>query len=283
MMIHCIANQGNPNMKPHSISRIARSLLASLLFLASPAALPYVVDVTPTAAGNPTGLWWNKDESGWGATVTQQSNIMFVTIYTYRADGTPVWYVSSYCAVAAAGCSGDLYSVDGGQPPGMRWSGTHPATRVGSVTLAFTDNNNGSMTLVIDGVASSKAITRQLFGAMAPAADGNRGKTELLLGGTWTFSFSRTVHFRFASIEASTSSDDYLAYGTNDTGEEIAGGFVSANGTWSVLDIGTATHDFYTFTFVDTNHVSGCYVPIDADTFSIGHCDPMTGSRSPPR
>ena len=275
-------------MKPRFSSRIVHSVLAFLLLLASNIALPYVVDVTPTAPANPSGLWWNPNESGWGMTVTQQSNIMFITMYTYAPGGAPVWYVASNCTVAAAGCTGDLYRVDGGRPPNVPWA-PGAVTRVGSVTLAFTDNNNGSVAVVIDGVQGTKTITRQLFGPIPVTANNNQAKTQLLLGGTWSFVYvgngaNRTRRFSFNEIEfAGGGTDDYAASGTNETGELIAGGYVSAQGIWGVMDPGTTMHDFFTFTFVDTNHVAGCYISIRADTFAMGHCADMTGSRTPPR
>ena len=34
---------------------------------------------------------------------------------------------------------------------------------VGSVTLTFSDGNNGTLSYLVDGVSGSKTITRQLF------------------------------------------------------------------------------------------------------------------------
>jgi YVTN family beta-propeller protein len=116
-------------------------------------------------ATNYTDLWWNPNESGWGLSVTQQFNLMFLAWYVYDSSGNPVWYVASSCAVTSGGngCSGTLYRTTG---PAFG-AGFDPMQvqvfPVGSVTLNFSDGNNGTLSYVVDGVSGSKAITRQLF------------------------------------------------------------------------------------------------------------------------
>ncbi|CAN5323361.1 hypothetical protein BH11PSE11_BH11PSE11_28820 [soil metagenome] len=111
-----------------------------------------------------TALWWNANESGWGLALTQQFGIIFVAIYTYDAAGKPIWYVASNCAVGGNGCSGDLFQVTGGTAPTVPWNGgNRTVTKVGAVTFAFSDAATGTMNFTVNGVAGSKAITRQLF------------------------------------------------------------------------------------------------------------------------
>ena len=111
-----------------------------------------------------TGLWWNQDESGWGMSLTQSGSIVFVAWYTYDASGNPVWYVASNCAMSGNGCSGDLYQVTGGSMPTVTWNGANKVVAtVGSVSFAFSDSSTGTMSYTINGVAGSKAITRQAF------------------------------------------------------------------------------------------------------------------------
>jgi cyclophilin family peptidyl-prolyl cis-trans isomerase len=110
-----------------------------------------------------TDLWWNKDESGWGVSLTQQFGIVFAAWYTYDAAGNPVWYVATNCPVSGAGCTGTLYRVTGGTPLTAAWKPITPPAAVGEVTFAFTDIANGTMTYTINGVAASRAITRQVY------------------------------------------------------------------------------------------------------------------------
>jgi CubicO group peptidase (beta-lactamase class C family) len=112
---------------------------------------------------NYTDLWWNPGESGWGMAIAHEGAVMFLAWYVYDSAGKPVWYVASNCAVSADACAGPLYRTTG--PP---FGPTFDPSRVqvsvaGTVSLAFTDPNNGTLTYTVDGQASSKTITRQVF------------------------------------------------------------------------------------------------------------------------
>ena len=130
-----------------------------------------------TSAASPlTGLWWNANESGWGATITQQSTIMFVTMFVYGAADNPVWYTVS-CTIAEASCSGDMLRVTGGTPPASVWSGNGiAATKVGSMTLNFAGNDSASMRYTLDGNMITKQINRQIFGPVPPVAPSLAGQ-----------------------------------------------------------------------------------------------------------
>jgi cyclophilin family peptidyl-prolyl cis-trans isomerase len=110
-----------------------------------------------------TDLWWNKNESGWGISLTQQFGILFAAWYTYDATGMPVWYVASNCPVSSTGCTGVLYRVTGGASLTSPWKAAGPPTEVGNVTFEFTDAATGTMRYKIDGVESSRVITRQVY------------------------------------------------------------------------------------------------------------------------
>ncbi len=111
-----------------------------------------------------TDLWWNANESGWGLALTQQFGTIFATWYTYDAAGKSIWCVASNCVVAGSGCSGEVYQVSGGTPLTAAWNGAgKTVAAVGTVTFAFTDAGNGSMTYSINGVTGNRLITRQVF------------------------------------------------------------------------------------------------------------------------
>lgn len=110
------------------------------------------------------GLWWNASESGWGMSLTQHGDLIFVAIYTYDAAGAPVWYVMSNCPVTTAGCTGDIYRVHGGTAPTVAWAGAgRVLTKVGTGTLTFAGADAGTFEFTIDDVPGTKAITRQVF------------------------------------------------------------------------------------------------------------------------
>src|ERR1035437_5844122 len=139
--------------------------------LLSPMAHSFTIDTSVTSTSPMSGLWDNSaTESGWGAAVTQQYGMMFVTLYTYDSAGNPVWYVASNCPVTANGCTGTLYKVTGGSSPTVAWNAPNKAaTPVGTLTLTFSDANTGTMTYMISGASGSKPITRNVF-ALAPVA-----------------------------------------------------------------------------------------------------------------
>jgi cysteinyl-tRNA synthetase, unknown class len=111
-----------------------------------------------------TGLWWNPAESGWGVTLTQQTDIIFATLFTYDANNNPVWYVASNCIVTESGCSGKLYDVVGGSDPTSPWDGANKiVTEVGVVSFAFSTEDVGEMNLTIGGVSGLKTIQRQVW------------------------------------------------------------------------------------------------------------------------
>lgn len=122
-------------------------------------------------------LWWNTNESGWGATITQRGNIIFLVVYTYDAIGNPVWYVASNCAVVSTpsmppttGCNGDLYRVTGGLPPNMPWGATTvKADAAGTISVVFSSANAATLSYKIDGITGTKNLTRQ-FGDVKPQA-----------------------------------------------------------------------------------------------------------------
>jgi N-acetylmuramoyl-L-alanine amidase len=134
--------------------------------------MPSVVTEKATTTATPyLGLWWNAAESGWGVSVTQHAETIFVAAFTYDANGVPVWYVMSNCPLSGATCTGDLYRVTGGVAPTLAWSGGALAVaRAGTGTLAFRDGNNGTFRFVIDGASGEKAITRQVFATSAAPA-----------------------------------------------------------------------------------------------------------------
>ena len=116
-----------------------------------------------TPAIDYSDLWWNPSESGWGMGIAQQANVMFVTWYVYDDSGKPMWYVASNCAVNGNGCSGTLYRTSGPPfGPTFNTSAVQVST-AGTVTLTFSDPNNGMLSFTVDGKSGTKAITRQLF------------------------------------------------------------------------------------------------------------------------
>lgn len=114
---------------------------------------------------DPTGYWFNPNESGWGATVAQQGEVLFVLLFVYDEQGKPEWFVASNVRDTGGGVfSGPLYRTTG------PWFGAafDPMTvvnqAVGTLTVRYAVNFGGQASLRLDytvnGVAVTKGVTR---------------------------------------------------------------------------------------------------------------------------
>jgi hypothetical protein len=120
---------------------------------------------------NYQALWWrpNGAESGWGVHVTHQGDNLFVTWFTYDANGQGMWLAASNVTKTGnARYAGTLYRTTGPAFNSARWDPSRvKSTAVGTVELEFSDGNNGTFSYSLDGVRQSKPITRQLFSTPA--------------------------------------------------------------------------------------------------------------------
>jgi len=118
-------------------------------------------------ATNYQDLWWASpagSESGWGINLTMQSNIIFATWFTYDQAGDPLWLSGTATNTGPSIYTGTLNRTSG---PAFNAVPFNPAavqvSPVGSFTLTFADGNAATFAYVVNGVAQSKTITRQVF------------------------------------------------------------------------------------------------------------------------
>jgi hypothetical protein len=135
------------------------------------AALCAAAGLAPAASAtafstNYSDLWWNPTESGWGANITQQADVMFVTFFVYGPSGQPVWYVATleYAGAATDGTltwTGDLYQTSG------PWFGTfwnpllYAQRKVGTATFQSAFVAQATLSYSVDGVPVVKSVERQ--------------------------------------------------------------------------------------------------------------------------
>jgi lysyl endopeptidase len=113
-------------------------------------------------------LWWNSNESGWGINLAHQGSTIFATLFTYTNTGRDGWLVAPSLAQQADGrFTGSLYVTTGPPFNSLPWSAIS-ATDVGTMTLAFQDGENGTLTYTVLGTTVNKGIRRQTFGATQP-------------------------------------------------------------------------------------------------------------------
>jgi hypothetical protein len=155
-----------------------RRLLIALLVLAAAlvggggfAAGTANAAAAPVAAGLPTTLsdqWWKADESGWGAAVLQQADVLFVCFFVYGSDGKPTWFVAVANAqpTPPAGhvvYSGKLYVTQGPYFAGPFDPAAAIEREAGTFTFDATAVDAAVMRYTVDGVVVEKPVTRQTW------------------------------------------------------------------------------------------------------------------------
>jgi uncharacterized protein (DUF1800 family) len=132
-----------------------------------------VLAAPPLQAANYTDHWWNKDESGWGLTLTHHNDKLFGVWYVYDTDRRPLWVVMPDGEFSNDGktFTGSLYRTTG---PAYRDPAFSPgrvsAAVVGRATLTFSaDENTATVTYTINGAGNTAVVTRQPFGSAPPS------------------------------------------------------------------------------------------------------------------
>jgi serine protease len=120
-------------------------------------------------AGNYQDLWWAVpagSESGWGINLTEQSNIIFATWFTYGLDGTATWLSMTATSTGPHSYGGQIFRNAGPHFDAVPFLPSQvSATAVGNGTLTFADGNTGSFAYTVNGISQVKPITRQVFRA----------------------------------------------------------------------------------------------------------------------
>jgi hypothetical protein len=123
-------------------------------------------------ARNFQDLWWNPAESGWGINFTHQGDIIFATLFTYGADGRPLWFVMSRGdrVPQTRIFAGTLYRTAGPPFDANPW---RPITfrEVGTMQVEFTDGNSATLVYSVDGIEVRKQVIRQVFAVPAPECE----------------------------------------------------------------------------------------------------------------
>ncbi len=120
------------------------------------------------------GLWWNSpggSESGWGINLAHQGNLIFASWFTYDLNGKAWWLVMSANRTAHRVYAGTLFQgtgppFDAVPFPALGAPGGASGAPVGTGTLTFTDANNATFSYTVNGIAQTKAITRETFGPL---------------------------------------------------------------------------------------------------------------------
>ncbi len=138
-------------------------------------------------ATNFGGLWWNSpggSESGWGINFAHQGDQIFASWFTYDLNGKAWWLVMSANRIAHRVYTGTLFQGTGPAfdtvpfPP-LGAPAAQPARRSATATLTFSDANNGTFAYTVNGIAQTKAITRETFGPLPTCVFGAQANLAL--------------------------------------------------------------------------------------------------------
>jgi len=112
--------------------------------------------------------WWVPTESGWGASVLQQSNTLFIDLMVYGVDGKPTWFVAAASLQTSppAGHAvfvGDLYAATGPYYGAAFNPASATLRKAGTLTFDATSATNATMSYTVDGTPVVKNVTRQTW------------------------------------------------------------------------------------------------------------------------
>jgi hypothetical protein len=146
-------------MRSHS-ARFFRNLAAVVLVA--------LACLRPAAAANDyTDLWWNANESGWGANFIQADDFIFVTFFIYDAALQPTWYSAQMTRASNGVWSGPLFLTSGSWF-GAPWNpAQRTTTQVGSVTFTPLSVTAGTLAYNVGTINVTKSITRQTLKTIA--------------------------------------------------------------------------------------------------------------------
>jgi hypothetical protein len=143
--------------------RLLRSLLAVL------AIAIFAASAHASSGTNFSDQWWNPNQSGWGASVLQQGDVLFIELFVYGTDPSPMgafkptWYTAALyyqSQLPGAIFKGDLYASSGPWFGGSFDSGLVTRRIVGTITFEATSTDTATLTYTVDGVLVQKAIER---------------------------------------------------------------------------------------------------------------------------
>jgi hypothetical protein len=147
-------------------------LPVQLRFLAGAIALAVTLASPASAAGiDHSDLWWNPQESGWGAGIQRQGDVIFLTLFLYGSDGSSTWLVAPDMRsdTAQRTWQGSLYRTSGA---GFATAfDAAQATQAGDAALEFDDAESATMRYTVDGQSVTKRVSRMTW--REPSAAGS--------------------------------------------------------------------------------------------------------------
>jgi hypothetical protein len=143
------------------MKRLLHAGLVALVLVVAPLA-------RAASTTNFSDQWWDPSESGWGASVLQQRDVLFIDVFVYGADGRPTWFTAAAYLQPSPGAGrvlfvGDLYLTNGPYYGGAFNPAAVTNRRVGTLTFDASSTDTAALAYSVDGVLVTKNVTRQLW------------------------------------------------------------------------------------------------------------------------
>jgi chitinase len=215
---------------------------------------------TGAAPSNYQDMWWaGAAENGWGITVTQHNDALFLSWYIYDANGNPTWIVmpSGTWDAAHTTYTGALYV------PSSSWFGNYDPSRftanasVGTASVTFSSTSAGTLAFTVRGITTTKSISRLAFGLVNTAPMTNY--SDMWWGGSaqngWGVSLTQQYHTIFAA---------WYTYDAN------------GQATWFVMPDGTWTNNTYSGALYSTTSKPVIGAAYDPSALTVTQVGTMT-------
>jgi chitodextrinase len=215
-------------------------------------------------------LWWaGAQENGWGLTITQHQDALFLAWYIYDVNGNPQWVVmpTGTWNAAHTSYSGALYI-----PTGSSFT-NYDATKfaangsVGTGAITFTSSSTASLSYSVGGLFGTKSIQRETFGITDNSPIGNYG--DMWWGGTtqngWGVVLTQQYHNIFAAW-----------YTYNAAGKTMW--YVMPDGTWNGNTYSGALYSTHGSPVIGGAYSPAALVVAEVGTLSITFTDPNNAS-----
>lgn len=160
-------------------------VLAAAVF----ASASFATNATSSTA-DPTGLWYNPAESGWGLTVAKQGDVAFAVLFVYDEAKRPTWYVASamHAGVnfgptpgeSSTFYQGTLYRTTGPWFGGAFDPTTVTMADVGRMQLDTNADGTLKLSYVIDGHPYEKTVLRTTWDSNLALLTGGKAIGESL-------------------------------------------------------------------------------------------------------
>ncbi len=225
---------------------------------------------TSTSSGSYQDLWWaGSQENGWGLTITQHQDALFLAWYIYDVSGNPQWVVmpTGTWNSSHTSYSGALYIPTGSSFANYDSTKFAANGSVGTGAITFSSASTATLTYTVGGVFGTKTIQREQFGIVDTSPIENY--SDMWWGGTsqngWGVVLTQQYHNIFAAW-----------YTYNASGKTVW--YVMPDGQWTGNTYSGALYGTHGSPVIGAAYNPAALVVGQVGTLSISFTDPNNAS-----